>query len=83
MAFCSPIQTINQNRINNSCFDTDSIDEMIHLFNKSSNEKIDTSLSHQEKLKLLESHLKDSIPCSEEWCLLESEALKPLKKKFE
>jgi hypothetical protein len=83
MAFCSPIQTINQNRINNSCFDTDSIDEMIELYNKSSNNKIDTSLSHEEKLKLLESHLKESSPCCEEWCLLESEALKPLKKKFE
>ena len=84
MAFCSPIQNINPHKINNSCFDTNSIDEMVEIFNNTSSEnKIDTTLNYQEKLKLLETYLKDSSPCSEEWCLLETELLKPLKKKFE
>ena len=83
MAFCSPIQNINPNKINDSCFDTNSIDEMVELFNNTQDIKIDTTITHQEKLKLLELHLKDSSPCSEEWCLLEAESLKPLKKKFE
>jgi hypothetical protein len=83
MAFCSPIQNINKNRVVNSCFDTNSIDEMVDLFNNSSQNKINISLSHKEKLKLLEFYLKDQAPCCEEWCLLEAEALKPLKKKFE
>lgn len=84
MAFCSPIQNINPHKINNSCFDRNSIDEMVEIFNNTSSEnKIDTTLNHQEKLKLLDTYLKDSSPCSEEWCLLETELLKPLKKKFE
>jgi hypothetical protein len=83
MAFCSPIQNINPNKMNNSCFDTNSIDEMVELFNNTSDIKIDKTITYQEKLKLLELHLKDSSPCCEEWCLLETESLKPLKKKLE
>jgi hypothetical protein len=84
MSYCSPIQDINPHRLDNSCYDTNSIDEMVDLYNtNSSSNKIDKNLDHVEKLNLLKLYLKDNIECDEEWCLLDNESLKPLKKKFE
>lgn len=84
MSYCSPIQDINPHRLDNSCYDANSIDEMVDLYNtNSSSNKIDKNLDHQEKLNLLKLYLKDNIECDQEWCLLDNESLKSLKKKFE
>jgi len=84
MSYCSPIQDINPHRLDDSCYDTHSIDEMVDLYNtNSSSNKIDKNLDHQEKLNLLKLYLKDNIESDQEWCLLDNESLKSLKKKYE
>ena len=82
MSYCSPKRNkLKKDR--DTCLDDQIINDMVDLYNQSSSrEKIDKNLGNMEKIKLLETKLKDEMPCDQEYCLQYSPRFKSIQKRL-
>jgi len=82
MSYCSPKQIVTKNKIPNSCIDEELINEMVSIYNKKNQEKINTELTSNEKLDLLIKNLKTEIQCDKEYCLSRAHIFSDIKSKI-
>lgn len=78
MAYCSPK---NRNQ-KDTCLDGELIDNLVRLYNQSNagkSQPIDPKQNTRQKINALLHNLRDEISCDKEYCLIDSDTLKPFR----